>query len=224
MKYNPDSRLMQFLTKLADLMILNIVFIIFSIPVFTIGASWTALYYVALKMVRDEQSGIISAFARSFKENFRQATVLWIAVLLVGGLLFFDIYVVDSIGSTGAASLVRFTVLVLLLLLLMLLQYLFPMLSKFSSTTSAAVKNAALMAIGNFPKTVIMCLITAFPVILTLINDYTMILGIFLWGIFIFALIAVANSCLLADIFDKFISKPDGESGNSENEQNQEDY
>lgn len=223
MKYNPDSRLMQFLSKLADLMILNIVFIVFSVPVFTIGASWTALYYVALKMVRDEQSSIIAAFIKSFKENFRQATVLWLSVLFVGCLLFFDIYTVDSIGSGSVASVIRITALLLLMLLLMLLQYLFPMLSKFCCTTSGAVKNAALMAVGNFPKTVIMCIITSFPVVLTLINDYTMSLGIFLWLIIVFSLIAVANSCLLADIFDSFISKSDGKSDNSENNYNLED-
>ena len=78
--FRMDSPLMRFLTKIADLMVLNILFCVTSIPLITIGASWTALYSVTLKMVRDEEGSVSRSYFRSFRQNFRQATLLWLGV------------------------------------------------------------------------------------------------------------------------------------------------
>ena len=78
--FNMDSPLMRFMTKVADLMILNFLFIVTSLPVVTMGAAWTALYYVTMKMVKDEEGAIVKAYFHSFRQNFRQATVLWLGV------------------------------------------------------------------------------------------------------------------------------------------------
>lgn len=205
MKYDPNSRLMRFFTKIADLMILNLTFVISCLPVFTVGASWTALYYVALKMVKDRQSGIIKAFIASFKENFKQATLLWLGILALGALLLFDIRVVDGLEESAMTRAVRIIALLILLLLFMLLQYLFPLLARFKCTDKEALKNAALMVVGSFPKTVLMCAFGVLPVMLTLLNEYTMLSGFFAWLSFAFALIAAANSCLLVKIFEKYV-------------------
>lgn len=71
--------------RAADLMILNIVFIICCLPIVTIGASLTALHYVTLKMVRNEESYIVKSFFKSFKQNFKQATIINLIMLLFGG-------------------------------------------------------------------------------------------------------------------------------------------
>ena len=88
--FDLDSPLMSALNKLADLISLNILVIICSLPVFTIGASMTALHYVVLKMVRNEEGYIIKSFFKSFKQNFRQATIIWLILLVLIGVLIGD--------------------------------------------------------------------------------------------------------------------------------------
>ena len=100
--FSYDNPVMQFLTKVANCVYLNILWFIFSIPIFTIGASTTALYYVSLKMVKDQESGIFSAFFSSFKENFKQSTIMWelpfFSLLALYILLYFYIYFLCNLG------------------------------------------------------------------------------------------------------------------------------
>ena len=90
--FNLDSPVFSFLNKAADLIWLNILTFICCIPVVTIGASMTALNYVVLKMVRNEEGYITRSYFKSFKENFRQATIIWMIMLAAGLLLGFDLY------------------------------------------------------------------------------------------------------------------------------------
>ena len=85
--FNPDNKFFTFMGRVADLMILNILCIICCIPVITIGPAITAMFYVTLKMVRNEESYIAKSFFRSFKQNFRQSTIVWVVMLLAGILL-----------------------------------------------------------------------------------------------------------------------------------------
>ena len=93
-----DSPLMNFLNKVADIMILNIIVIIFSLPLFTMGAAFTAAYYIGYKMVKNEESYIIRGFWHSFKDNFRQSTILWIIMLAVAGIIAMDYRIVFFSG------------------------------------------------------------------------------------------------------------------------------
>ena len=204
MKFNPNGPLMQFLTKIANLMILNILFLLCCIPVVTIGASWTALFYVAMKMVDDRQGSITKDFFHAFRQNLRQATILWFGVVALTALLYVDFRILAGLQTPGA-SVIRILLYVLSAIFFMILQYLFPWLAKFETTTRDAVKNSALAAIGNLPKTILMCIFAIIPVRFTLINDYTMLSGVFAWLMMAFALIAVADSCLLNKIFAKYI-------------------
>ena len=85
--FNYDNPVWRFIGKLGDLIILNILWMITSIPIVTIGASITALYYVTLKLVRDEDGYTIKSFFKSFKENFKQSTIIWLIMLVIGLLL-----------------------------------------------------------------------------------------------------------------------------------------
>ena len=86
--FNLDSPVMVFLSKVANLMILNVLTIICCIPIFTAGAAITALYYVTIKMARGDDPYIIKGYFKSFKENFKQATIIWLIML---GLYIFPV-------------------------------------------------------------------------------------------------------------------------------------
>ena len=76
--FNYDNPVWRFIGKFFDVLILNVLWTVVSIPIFTAGAATTAVYYVLLKLVRDEEGSTVKSFFKSFKENFKQATVIWL--------------------------------------------------------------------------------------------------------------------------------------------------
>lgn len=86
--FNMDNGLFRALGKLADLMLLNILFLVCSLPIFTIGASFTAMYYVTLKLAENEEGYTPGAFLKSFKQNFKQATIIWLSCCSSASYLF----------------------------------------------------------------------------------------------------------------------------------------
>lgn len=202
-----DSPLMRFLTKIADLMVLNILFCVTSIPLITIGASWTALYSVTLKMVRDEEGSVSRSYFRSFRQNFRQATLLWLGVLVVLALLVLDIRALNGMAGGTAPGLLRVGVEILALLGIMVLQYLFPSLARFEASLADTLKNACMMALAHLPKTALMTAAVVGAVWITLINNTTIAVGLMVWPLIGFALMAFGNSGILRKIFDNYVPK-----------------
>ena len=205
--FRMDSPLMRFLTKIADLMVLNILFCVTSIPLITIGASWTALYSVTLKMVRDEEGSVSRSYFRSFRRNFRQATLLWLGVLVVLALLVLDIRVLNGMAGGTAPGLLRVGVEILALLGIMVLQYLFPSLARFEASLADTLKNACMMALAHLPKTALMTVAAVGAVWITLINNTTIAVGLMVWPLIGFSLMAFGNSGILRKIFDNYVPK-----------------
>lgn len=205
--FRMDSPLMRFLTKIADLMVLNILFCVTSIPLITIGASWTALYSVTLKMVRDEEGSVSRSYFRSFRQNFRQATLLWLGVLVVLALLVLDIRVLNGMAGGTAPGLLQVSVEILALLGIMVLQYLFPSLARFEASLADTLKNACMMALAHLPKTALMTAAAVGAVWITLINNTTIAVGLMVWPLIGFALMAFGNSGILRKIFDNYVPK-----------------
>ena len=205
--FRMDSPLMRFLTKIADLMVLNILFCVTSIPLITIGASWTALYSVTLKMVRDEEGSVSRSYFRSFRQNFRQATLLWLGVLVALALLVLDIRVLNGMAGGTAPGLLRVGVEILALLGIMVLQYLFPSLARFEASLADTLKNACMMALAHLPKTALMTAAVVGAVWITLINNTTIAVGLMVWPLIGFSLMAFGNSGILRKIFDNYVPK-----------------
>lgn len=205
--FRMDSPLMRFLTKIADLMVLNILFCVTSIPLITIGASWTALYSVTLKMVRDEEGSVSRSYFRSFRQNFKQATLLWLGVLVVLALLVLDIRVLNGMAGGTAPGLLRVGVEILALLGIMVLQYLLPSLARFEASLADTLKNACMMALAHLPKTALMTAAAVGAVWITLINNTTIAVGLMVWPLIGFSLMAFGNSGILRKIFDNYVPK-----------------
>lgn len=205
--FRMDSPLMRFLTKIADMMVLNILFCVTSIPLITIGASWTALYSVTLKMVRDEEGSVSRSYFQSFRQNFRQATLLWLGVLVVLALLVLDIRVLNGMAGGTAPGLLRVGVEILALLGIMVLQYLFPSLARFEASLADTLKNACMMVLAHLPKTALMTAAAVGAVWITLINNTTIAIGLMVWPLIGFSLMAFGNSGILRKIFDNYVPK-----------------
>ena len=160
--FDLDSPLMQVLNKVADLLWLNILTLICCIPIVTAGASLTAMNYMALKIVRNEECYITKGFFKSFKQNFKQATAIWLLFLLAVLVLAGDFYIVKNSGIEFNIV-IKVVIGIVALILTFTWMFVFPVLAKFDNTVIRTIKNAFVMSILQFPKTLLMIVIYALP-------------------------------------------------------------
>ncbi|MBP3326999.1 MAG: DUF624 domain-containing protein [Coprococcus sp.] len=154
--FSTDNPLFTFLGRICDIFLLHLLWIITSIPIITIGASTTALYYTAMKSVKLEEGYIAKRFFKSFKENFKQATIIWLILLVVGAVFAFDLYF--AIANSKKLLTLIFTVMTCVYLFVFF--YVFPLQARFSNTIKATLKNALLLAVKNMPWTILIFAIT----------------------------------------------------------------
>lgn len=161
--FDLDSPVMNFLNKMADLIGLNLLAAICCIPIFTIGASMTALHYVALKIVRNEEGYIVKGFFKSFKENFKQATIIWLILLAVMFILLGDL-IIFIYSGINFPSWLKIVLLVAAILIVFATMHVFPLLSRFENSVKNTYKNSLLMGVLAFPKTILMMVCWVIPV------------------------------------------------------------
>lgn len=204
--FDIDGPLITGLTKVADILILNILLILCSLPIFTFGASYTAMYYVTLKMVKDEESYTVKSFFKSFKLNFKQATVIWLIMLAIGSILYFDLKITSGEYAEAMAipaNAVKGMSIILLataIIYTFTIVYVFPVLSRFDNSVKNTIKNALLMSIRHFPYTIAIILITFVPIVFMYLVPRALILVLV-----IFALCAYCNSYMFVKIFSNYM-------------------
>lgn len=149
--FSYESRFSQLLLKLCYACYLNLLWFVCSIPIVTIGASTTALYYASLKVVRDEDSHVAALFFRSFRQNFKQATVLWLILLGVGLFLGADGYILYHLRLSSNGTMAVMWTLILAVVIaaavvwVIVAEYVFPLLASVANTNKAMLKNAFLI-------------------------------------------------------------------------------
>lgn len=219
-KFFSDSNpIIRGLTKLADLMWLNLLYILTSIPIITIGAATAALYCVTMRVVADEESYITKDFFKAFKNNFKQATILWIICGLLLSLFGYTFYVLMISGFSYAHVAMGIMGIPIVLLAFTLL-YAFPIMSKFENTTLNTAMNSLLISLAKFPMTVLMLVFSAIPILLV-ISSIKWVPLLILCG---FSLVAYVNGSFMNKFFDKIIESNDQgeESGPDQEEEKPE--
>lgn len=129
-KLNINSPFFQFMSRLGDLVLLNLTWLLCCLPVVTIGASTTALFYTARKLSTSDFLGVWPAFFHSFRQNFRQATLVWLLLLVAGAVSVAD-FLIGFCTPGMFGNLCRGIGLVLLLLWFAIAGYIFPLMARY---------------------------------------------------------------------------------------------
>lgn len=220
--FSYDNGLFRALDKLGSLFVLNLLTILCALPLFTAGASFTALCYVTMKMVRDEETYVARDFFRSFRQNFRQATVLWLIIATFGAVLFFDYRIMSSLaGETAVAKAFMVLTMAVAVFYFVEVAYVFPVLAKFYNTIRQTMKNAMLMGISHFPQTVAILIIDMICPVAMLAAFYTDRIGVAvpLYACFGFAAPVYASSFVFVKIFDRYITTEEEQDGKEKEHQ-----
>lgn len=148
--FKPDGPVMSFISTVTDLLLLNLVFIVCCIPIFTIGASYSAMSYVAMKIVRGEEPKVFGPFFKAFKRNFKQATISWIIFMAVIFLLFLDWRWIILTGWNSVPFMYKLGAVFMSAFAWLMILSIFPMIARYEMKTLELFKASFMIAIIKF--------------------------------------------------------------------------
>ncbi|MBQ9414623.1 MAG: YesL family protein [Clostridia bacterium] len=151
--FSMDNPLMKGLSVVADLLILNILTLLLSLPLITIGPAVTAMNDILIRMVRGEEGYTVKPYFHAFAVNFKKGMLLSVILLLSAGVLY-----VDYLAAVAYIPIMKAGILAIAVILLAIAFYAFGLLARYENTLRGTLKNAAVLAIGNFPRTLLMVL------------------------------------------------------------------
>lgn len=202
--FSLEGRFFETMDRFANLLWLNLLFVICCIPIVTIGASTTALYYVTLKMVKNEECYITKSFFNSFKNNFKQSTTIWMIAFVMGIIFVVDLRIMSQ-NDALIFKIITVIVFAMLFVYIFIMTYVFPVLSKFDNSVKNTIRNSFLISISKFPFTILLIFCIAVPFVLSYFITY-LIPVILLIGA---SGIAYGTSFIYVKIFDNLIDEKD---------------
>lgn len=204
--FNPDSRIMIFLSRVADLVILNILWLVSCIPVVTIGASTTAMYHVIRHWQKDSVSSIMRDFFQSFKEDFKQATPVYLILLIpTVAVVMNAMLIFNPENSAAVPSYLLVIWFISALILLFISSFVYPVMAFFADSIFKTLRNAMVLALANLPRTILISILNLLPVILLFVNLSFFLQSSIFWLLIGGALVAYLNMSILKPVFKKLV-------------------
>lgn len=170
-----SSKIVKILNLAVKIFYVNFLWILFSIPLVTIGASTSAAYYTFFKIINDEEVSLLKTYFKGFKSCFGQGTILWFITAACSCGLFFIWKTVFEAGSTigGVGAFICSLIVVIYLV------YTFPLIARFNNNLKNIIRNSAVISFTFWVKTVVILLIGAVAFVLPLISKWFLLVGIF---------------------------------------------
>lgn len=200
--FNLDGPLMQMLTRIGDMILLNVLFLICCVPVVTAGASIAAMHKMMQEIVYETDSSTIKGFFRAFKANFKQATILWIIVLVIILSLACDVLLIVTYFSGSESVKWMFGLLaVLAVLVCCVVAYMIPLLVRYENSLREHLTNAAVLAIIKLPRTIGLVVLNLLPVILFALSVSVFFQTLIFWLFIGFTFTTYLEVLLLKPVF-----------------------
>lgn len=201
--FNYDNPVWRFIGKFFDVFVLNILWMLCCIPVVTAGAATTAVYYVTMKLARDEDESTVRQYFKSFKENFKQATAIWLILLALLAVIALDLYISVMMPGNGRMRLVMISFFIgFALIWAGMFLYIFPLQATFYNPVKKTLINSLFICLRHFPATLGMLAIDlAIPGLAFMAVPFLQP-TMFIFG---FPLLAFINSYILIGIFKKYM-------------------
>ncbi len=203
--FSLDSKFMQTLNRLSDLMILNFLHLLTCLPVITIGAANTALNAVCIRMDTEREGGLFRTYFRAFRDSFRQSTLLWLLLALCIAGCCANILLFSAQSGPMRYAYIFFTA--LLVMAVMTSGYVFPLLSQFQNSVLGTLHNAILLSIAYLPRSLLITAVNLFPWILLFVNLYAFLKMGILWIVVYFSAAAYLNTRILQKVFAPYLEK-----------------
>lgn len=203
-----DSPVMQTIALVGNLIILNVLWLVCSLPLVTMGAATAALYSTVFQFQTNDETNVLRPFFRAFGANFKQATLLWLPLLAVIALLLLDLRFLFAVGGS---TLMWVVVIIMGVIVLLMQTQLLPMIARFETKSMAAVKNAALLSLLHFPSSILMAALNVMPIVVFFLFPAAFSQWLPLWVGIWFSLVAYLNGRMLLKLWAKHMPAPESE-------------
>ena len=206
--FAPDNIFNDIMTKVFDIVLLSLLWLLCCVPVITIGTSSAALYTVTLKMTKNREGAIIKSFFKAFKDNFRKTVPMTLIMRVTLSVLIFDLHVLGRMDSE-VAGICYGGCITLLAVWGIIFGYAYPLTAKFENTIKNTFINAGKLAVINPLITVGTAILNILPVAWLMISPETFAYIFFIWMIAGAGVVAYVNSYMFNSIFDKITNDED---------------
>lgn len=207
---DPDSPIMSFLAWVADLVILNVLWLLCCLPVVTAGASTTAMYHVVRHLQEESISSVTRDFFRSFKSDFRQATPVYLLLLIPTAAVVMNAWILSAQSSDVVPVYVRAIWMVSALMLTFVVSFVYPVMAYFDDTVWKTLRTAAVLAVAKLPRTVLISAINLLPIIMLFVSLPFFLRSSIFWLLIGGSLTAYLNMLILRPVFKKIIDERPG--------------
>lgn len=207
---DPDSPIMSFLARVADLVILNVLWLLCCLPVVTAGASTTAMYHVVRHLQEESISSVTRDFFRSFKSDFRQATPVYLLLLIPTAAVVMNAWILSTQSSDVVPVYVRAIWMVSALMLTFVVSFVYPVMAYFDDTVWKTLRTAAVLAVAKLPRTVLISAINLLPIIMLFVSLPFFLRSSIFWLLIGGSLTAYLNMLILRPVFKKIIDERPG--------------
>jgi len=201
--FDNDSVFGQLMTRCGTIIAANLIFLLFSIPVVTIGASWTALHYTMMKMLREKEINPFKTFWHGFQDNWKKSTLFFAAAAVLLSILTLELYWCSQF--TGILSWFTYGLLAMVLATVVLCFYLFPVIAAFSGNLKQHLQASLYFAMHKPLDLVLILAVHIVPMAITYMDLQRMPLYAFLWFFLGFASVATFTDSLLLKQFTPFL-------------------
>jgi len=201
--FSPEGGLFRMTERLGNLVLLNWLYLIFCIPIITIGPASAALRYVTLKYVTNEEDRVLAPFLHSFRDNLKQGMAVGLLKLGIGIFLLLDLYYIWQIVGNGTIfnKVILVVVALCCVVYFMAGRYIYPLQARYENSIRLMLRTAAVLAIRHLPATVCMSIISFAPVLLLMYTLPSAMLALTFYFFIGFAAIAYLQDKFIVRIF-----------------------
>lgn len=200
--FSYDGPFARTMSRVFDLVMLHVLWVITSLPVFTIGASTTALFSITMKTVKKEEPYILKGYLKEFRSNLKKATILWgiVAAVFLWLIFILSICMKGNAEVFGVLGIVNAALLVIAFLAAL---YVFPIQAVYENTVGNILKNAVICSLRYLPYTLMMAAVLLVPIFITGYIQAVFPVMIALWMFAGSSLIAYGESLIFYRVFEK---------------------
>lgn len=195
-RFTIDNFFFECMDNIGDMIILNVLFVLTSLPVITIGMTVTAMYQVTMRRMRGESNYVVREYFQSCRNEWKKSTKMWLIFLITGTVLLFDIIYSKNIGN-----ILNIAIGCLAVIWCFVITYAFPLQARMENGIKNTLLNALLLSVKNFPYTIIMIILNGIPFLCIAAGTFTVQIAMPIYCIIGFSLTARINGIFLTKIF-----------------------
>lgn len=209
--FRVDGPLFRMLSVLTDLLIANVLFVICSIPIVTMGAASAGLQKICMDKAMDDEEPVLEPFFKAFKGNFWEATISFVIYAICNAALLWYLTFVPQIMTGNQLGIVNAAAIILLLIVNGVWCYILPLMVRYDNKLKEHFKNACVLCFANLPRSVLMVIVSVIPVAMMMLSVDFFVNTFIMWILIGFALLRVTCCVIIKPIIKKLEPEKDVE-------------